>query len=300
MAVHQTILRYFHILNRLRRTPATFQEIDEYLSIQSELQGERLNVSQRQFQRDIKHIATIFDIDIYFNTTKGVYQIEKVEISEIRTRRIEALETFNALKVSESNIPFIHFEKRKPQGTEHLFGIIHSIRNSLKLSFDYQKFWENEKSRRNVEPYALKEFKNRWYLLANDLKDDKIKSFALDRLENINISQKKFKYPANFNVAEYYRNCFGVISPDNQNLQEVILSFKPVQGKYIKSLPLHESQELLVDTDEELRIRLKLYVTYDFLLEILSHGDNVKVISPDELVKQIGNIYKNALTQYSD
>lgn len=300
MAVHQTILRYFHILNRLRRSSATFQEIDDYLSIHSELQGERLNVSQRQFQRDIKHIATIFDIEIYFNATKAVYQIDKDETSEISKRRIEALDTFNALKIGESNLPFIHFEKRKPLGTENLNGLIQSIKNSLKVSFDYKKFWENDTSHRTVEPYALKEFKNRWYVLAKDGKDERIKSFALDRIGNPVITKMRFTYPMDFNVDDYYRNCFGIISPDNQKPEEIILSFNQVQGKYIKSMPLHESQEILVDTDNELRIRLKLYLTYDFLLEILSHGDNVKVISPDELVKQIGYIYKNALNQYRE
>ncbi len=299
MAVHQTILRYFFIINRLRRSSATFQEIDSYLKLQSGLHGESFNVSQRQFQRDIKDIASIFDIEIYFNSTKGVYQINLEDFSELNSRRIEALDIFNALKISESNLPFVCFEKRKPLGTENLSVIIHSIKNRLKINFDYEKFWEDEISNRSVEPYALKEFKSRWYLISKDQKDNKIKSFALDRMTNLSVSQLKFIYPKDFSVDEYYKHCFGIISPDNHKLKEVILAFNPVQGKYIKTMPLHESQEILEDTEHGLKIRLKLYLTYDFLMEILSHGDAVQVISPTELVKQIADIYMNAFNQYS-
>jgi hypothetical protein len=59
----------------------------------------------------------------------------------------------------------------------------------------------------------------------------------------------------------------------------VILSFGPFQGKYIKSLPLHNTQEIIEDTDDELRIRLTLYLTHDFLMELLAYGDTVKVIN---------------------
>jgi len=113
---------------------------------------------------------------------------------------------------------------------------------------------------RVVEPYALKEFKNRWYVLANDLKDNKVKSFALDRLTELEITNKKFQLPNNFNINEHFKFSFGIISPNGQEPQEVILSFDPFQGKYIKTLPLHESQVILKDNEQELRI--KTYFVY--------------------------------------
>ncbi|HNV53170.1 MAG TPA: WYL domain-containing protein, partial [Tenuifilaceae bacterium] len=153
-------------------------------------------------------------------------------------------------------------------------------------------------ARRTVEPYVLKEFKNRWYLLANDLKDNQIKSFALDRMTELEISKNRFPFPADFDVNEHYKNCFGIISPNKQKLQEVVLSFTPFQGKYIKSLPLHETQEILKDNSDEVLVKLTLYVTLDFIMEILSFGDNVKVIAPDDLIEELKKTYQNALNQY--
>jgi hypothetical protein len=81
-------------------------------------------------------------------------------------------------------------------------------------------------------------------------------------------------------------------------LQEVILSFDPVQGKYIKSLPLHASQEIIHDLPEELQLRLRLYITFDFIMELLSYGERMKVLKPASLVKEVKAAHQKAFEQY--
>lgn len=298
MSARQTILRYIHILNRLRKSPATFKEIDQYLNQQSNLQEEKFRVSKRQFLRDIKDIASVFELEIYFDFSDGVYRINEEEVSEISRRRIEAFDTFNALKIGENTSDIIHFESRKPLGTENLFGLIHAIKNRLNVKFTYQKFWEDETTCRNVEPYALKEFKSRWYVIAKDHKDGRIKTFALDRLTKLEITSTPFIFPPDFSVEESYRHCFGIMSPTDEEPQEVILSFEPIQGKYIKSLPLHATQEILIDNANELKIKLRLCVTYDLVMELLSFGDKMKVLQPTFLSDEIMKAHKEAYNQY--
>jgi predicted DNA-binding transcriptional regulator YafY len=77
-----------------------------------------------------------------------------------------------------------------------------------------------------------------------------------------------------------------------------VLSFDPLQGKYIKSFPLHESQKIILDNEHELLIQLTLFVTHDFFMEILSYGENVKVIKPDNLIESLKASYQNALNLY--
>ena len=269
MSTKESLLRYFHITNKLRKSPATFKEIDDYLRQQSELQGLDFNVSKRQFQRDLEDIGSIFEIEINYDFNRRVYAIDEELQSEISRRRLEAFDTFNALKIGENTSRSIHFENRRPQGTENLFGLLHAIKNNLQIRFTYQKFWEDKPSIRTVDPLALKEFKNRWYLLAKDrnpeTSENAIKTFGLDRLTALEIARIQFKYPENFDIEKLFRYCFGIISPTDEEPQEVILSFDPVQRKYIKSLPLHESQQILLDNSTELQIKLLLYVTYDFV-----------------------------------
>lgn len=81
--------------------------------------------------------------------------------------------------------------------------------------------------------------------------------------------------------------------------QDIILSIAPFQGKYIKTLPLHDTQEVFVDNEAETKIKLRLCLTHDLLMELLSFGDKVKVIQPRALAAQIKKAHENASRQYS-
>jgi len=299
MSKRESIARYSLIINKLRKYPATFEEIADYLALESEIQSYNFKVSKRTFQRDIKDISTIYKIDIRFDYSKKMYYIDFDEKQEISERILEAFDTFNALNISDRISSDIYFEKRRPLGTENFYGLLHAIKNKVQIKYTYQKYWEEGLTQRTVEPYALKEFKNRWYLIALDLKDNNVKTFALDRLTALEISKKGFLFPKNFNVNEYFNYCFGIIGPDEHKPQEVVLSFEPFQGKYIKSLPLHHTQKVLKDNDKELLIALTLYITHDFIMELLSFGENVEVIKPKSLIEELKASYTRALKNYS-
>jgi predicted DNA-binding transcriptional regulator YafY len=298
MSTTESLSRYNLIIKKVSINPATFKEIDDYLKMESELQGYNFTISKRTFQRDLNAIRSIFNIDIVYDFSKKTYFIEVDQQPEANERILEAFDTFNAFNIAERLSSHIHFERRRPQGTEHLYGILHAIKNQFQISFTYQKYWEDSLSARTVEPYALKEFKNRWYVLALDINNDVVKSFGLDRISNLEISKKKSQFPPDFNISEYYRDCFGIMGPNNERSEEIILSFDPIQGKYIKSLPLHSSQEVILDNEDELRIKLTLYITHDFYMELLSYGEDVKVIKPDSLISKLKTTYHKALKLY--
>ena len=302
MSKREAIARYSLIIKRLRKWPSSFAVISDYLASESELQEYNFIVSKRTFQRDLEDIRSLFNIDIQYDSSRKVYFIdfdEQPDVNaDVNERILEAFDTFNALNLTERLSNHIHFEKRKPQGTENLYGLLHAIKNQFQVKFTYQKFWEDELTKRNAEPYALKEFKNRWYILANDLKDNQVKSFALDRLSDVEITKKRFQLPADFNINQHYKYCFGIISPNGHKPEEVILSFDPFQGKYIKTLPLHESQQVLMDNEEELRIKLTLFITHDFFMELLSYGENLRVIKPEKLINGLKSTFKNVLNLY--
>ena len=300
MSKRESISRYNLIIKKIRKHPATFQEVADYLSLESEIQEYNFNVSKRTFQRDLEDIRSIYNIDIQYDFSRKVYFIDFYEQPEVNNRILEAFDTFNALNISDRLSDHIHFEKRRPQGTENLYGLLHAIKNQVQIMFTYQKYWGDELPQRVAEPYALKEFKNRWYILANDLKDNQVKSFALDRLSDLEITKKRFQFPKNFNVNEHYKYCFGIISPNGLQPDEIILSFNSFQGKYIKSLPLHESQETLKDNEDELLIRLTLFLTYDFIMELLSFGENMKVLQPKSLADEIETAHYNAFKRYKN
>ena len=298
MSKRESISRAYLIIKKLRRNPSTFTEIADYLERESEIQSYDYTVSKRTFQRDLEDLRSIYNIDIKYDFSRKVYYICEEGQPEMNERILEAFDMLNALNLSDGLSKYIHFEKRKPQGTENLNGLLHAIKNRFQLQFLYKKFWDEVPAKRTVEPLALKEFRNRWYLMAKDLKDDKIKSFGLDRLSQLDITRRTFKYPKDFIIDEKYKYAFGIVTPNDEKPEEIILSFNSFQGKYIKTLPLHHTQEIIIDNDEELRIRLKLFVTHDLIMELLSYGENVKVINPKSLQNHIKYSLRECLKQY--
>lgn len=299
MSKRESIARYSLIINKLRKGPATFKDISRNLEIESEIQSYNYNISKRTFQRDLNDIRSIYNINICFDFSRKVYYIDFDDNEDYSERILEAFDTFNALNITDRISNDIHFEKRRPLGTENFHGLLHAIKNKRQIKFSYKKFWATQGKERTTEPYALKEFKNRWYVIALDVNSKKVRTFALDRLTDLEICKRKFMHPKDFNVAEYFRYCFGIIGPDGQKPEEIILSFDSFQGKYIKSLPLHHTQEILADNENELRIKLKLYITHDFIMELLSLGDSVEVIKPKSLIDELKSTYEKALSIYS-
>lgn len=293
------------IIKKLKAIPySTFDQIQSYIESQVDylqMQDDSLNIgfSKRTFQRDIREIRNIFGIDIEYSKSEKGYLIFQSEMENMNFQRMmEAFDMFNSLNISQDLKPYIHLEKRPPQGTENLYGLLHSIKNKLKVTFMYQKYWEEEPSSRSGEPYALKEFKNRWYLVAKDIRDNKIKSFALDRLTKLDITTVPFSDSVSFDVEKHFRFCYGIISPEVMKPVEVILSFEPFQGKYIKSLKLHENQEIIIDSEQEFRIKLNICITFDFIMELLSYAGSLKVLKPKSLANKIRNAHLKASRLY--
>jgi len=297
MSKQQYIKRYNLIINKLRRKPCSFVEIQDYLQLQSEIYSVNYELSIRTFQREIKEIEANYDIVIEYDKSQSAYKITH-DGNEIRNERL--METFyiiDALKISNSLSNHLILEKRRPLGTNNMNLFIHAIKNNLEVNFNHQKFWDDVKKTRITQPLALKESRNRWYLIALDTKDNIIKTFGLDRISDLEITKKKFVPLENYNPDEAFRDSFGIIVGDKE-AQKIVLSFTFEQGKYIKSLPLHPSQKAIIDNEKEFRIELFMRPTYDFVMELLSIGAEVKVLKPKILKEEIKSKLLKTLNLY--
>lgn len=317
MAKLEQIQRLLYIAELLKTKPngITYEETKKFLEEKFEEKGFELKFSEKTFKRDRNLIAEILGLETKYKKTLGTFALNNEEPNLESTVNLDDVLLIEAYRKSKKNSKIILFEKREPKGLHHFTEFIEAIKRHRIASFTYQKYDENQPEKRVVVPYALKESQNRWYLLATDFspknkksleeflysdeksefEKPKIKSFGLDRIANVEVHHTRQLRFLNI-LEESFKNSFGVSSTLDEIPQEIILSFTPHQGKYIKSLPLHHSQEILIDDDRELRIKLKLFPTFDFTQEILSHGQNVTVISPqsfrDEIAKTISEMYK--------
>ncbi|PRY98279.1 YafY family protein [Marinilabilia salmonicolor] len=298
MSTRETLQRHTIIINRLRKSDASFEEIADKLELESELQGYDFNISKRTFQRDIENIESLYGISIKFNFSRNAWYIEEVDNTEANARLLEAFDTFNALKMTNRLPQYIDYEKRRPRGTENMNGLLHAIQNNLRVSFTYQKYWIDEKRTRYVEPLALKESINRWYVITMDAEKKEIRTFALDRLSELEITNEKFNRPEDFDVNEMFKYSFGIISGVNFEPEDVLLAFRKPQAEYIRSLKLHHSQDVVKETKEEILFSMKLFITEDFVQEIVSQGSRVKVLQPDSLIHEVKRYHQEAMDLY--
>lgn len=300
------ISRYLLILKKLKESPySSLKEIERYLNREFSILNERegniqLSFSPRTLLRDISEIRNLFGIEISYSRLENGYFIEGTDFDNMNFQRMmEAFHVYNSLNMAKDLEPFIIPEKRQARGEVNLNDILHAIKFSKRIGFSYHKFTDEKPTPRSVDPLALKEFKQRWYLIAYESKVHSIKSFALDRMYSLVVKTEHFTRNPDLNVEEIYQHCFGIISPNDDKPYTITLSFEPLQGKYVKTLPLHPSQKILKDDQDELRISLNLYITHDFIMELLSYGDQVRVLKPASLSKTIKNAHAMAAALYN-
>ena len=297
------IQRYLQIIrivrsNRYISLEDLIRKVEEGLSYYDDTDS--VGVSRRTILRDIGEIRSGMGISIDYSRRHKGYFIPEDEDQTADIERILAqYDLMTTMRAREELSSFVFPERRKARGTEHLNPLIHAVRRSLMVGFLYVKF-DNSASRvRRVMPYALKESHGRWYLLAiedgeNVRRPGEIKSWGLDRIRELTVTERRFVRDKSLDPQSEFRDSFGVSFGRELPVEEVILSFSPKSGRYNEAFPLHESQETLVDDGKEFRIRLRLKITMDFVQELLSQSEDLEVIAPKHLRKQIRDICRKA------
>lgn len=304
MALPDTIFRLKTIerflLSKGKRG-ATFKEIEAYLEEQASLNSFKFNFSDKTFERDRKLLLHSFNVEILVSKDHHYYINHNYELVNEKSDFYDYILLTEAYKQAKFNKDIMHFDSRKARGLNHLNALIHAIQNQQLIIMDYMSFYSNDSEYREivVEPYALKEFKYRWYLLANDRSNTTfhIHAYGLDRMNKLDIKNSTFK-KQDYTVTEAYQYAFGIEFPGDRTPDKVRLKFDPQQGKYIKSLPIHPSQKIIEDTKHYLIIELNLIPSYAFYQEIFSMMDRIEVISPKSVKDEVKRIYERCLKRY--
>lgn len=297
------IARYFNIVRKLSQQKyCSYEDLEHFLEREFEmlqLQDDTLefNFSKRTLQRDIREIRNILGIDImYSRSQRGYYIFQDDYSSDLFLKTLEEINSFSALKLTNSLESIVYLEKRKPKRAEFLPDIVQAIQQKKKIEFHYQKFGEEKETIRKVSPIAIREHNNRWYLIA----DDKgiVKNFGLERMNKVSILNDKIDNNIEFNYIDKYKYSFGIIVPSSEKPEKIVLSVTKKQAAYLESLPLHESQQILETKNDEVLIGLELFLTEDFISEILSLSRSVTIIEPKKLKEKVKTILKETLEKY--
>ena len=281
--------KYIWLVDTIYRAgKITFEEINERWLRSRLSEGE--DIPLRTFHNWRIAIEQVFDININCNRKGGYYYyIENADDMQKGGIRNWLLNTFavnNLINESHHLKRRIVFEQI-PSGQKFLTPLIEAMRDGLAVELQYKSFWRQDEYVVEVEPYLVKIFRQRWYLLARNVGRDTLRIYALDRIQELRQTEKTFSMPKTFSLEDYFYNSFGIISQDSCPPEFVDLKVYGTQRKYFRTLPLHHSQEEIENADEYSVFRYYLSPTYDFVQEILSHGCEVEVLSPKHVRDEV-------------
>lgn len=292
------LIRDILIINMLsgKRKYIPADELIDALNLKMEMRGFPAGMTIRTLQRDIRDIELMFRIEIKNRRGFGYYIAEKDDRPDIIFE--ELLLNFDLL-TSVSNeshsAGYILPEHHRPKGSELMAPLIKAIKDCETIKFNYTFYRKGNRVRGiTAQPHFLKQSLGLWYLLAFD-ETKCLKSYGIDRISELEFTGEQFKRDMSVNTNEMYKDCYGIWDAPGAPVEEVELSYSPLDGSFLKAYPLHSSQEILEDNDKEFRIRLKIKVTNDFVMGLLSRSKSLTVIRPLSLREHIRDIYREAL-----
>ena len=286
------IRRYVWLLDTIYRAGErgiTFDEINEKWQ-RYDLLSEGRAYPKRTFEQHKEEIQETFNIEICCDRKTNRYYISDREELKNQNHILKWLvETFNLNNIigqSKSLQDRIGLEDI-PAGQDCLIDIIDLMNNNCTFDMEYQKFYAEEKKMyRNMEPYGVQIFQRRWYVLARNPENDTLHTYSLDRIISLTKNSGNFKMPKDFSISDFFSDCFGIIK-DATPKQHVILKANAFQAKYLKTLPLHESQNIISEDDGFTVFSYDLRPTFDFKQKILSYMGNVEIIEPQSFRNEI-------------
>lgn len=183
---------------------------------------------------------------------------------------------------------------------EYLPIILKALQNNKQLYMTYQSYWRDEANSFEVEPYCIKVFKQRWYLVARSPYYDKIMIYALDRIKDLEETNEGFEYPKDFDAAKYFDDCFGIIADQNYKVEKVRIKVSAGQANYLRDLTLHQTQREIERNEDYSIFEMRLRPTFDFQQELLSMGPDVEVLSPKWFREDTAERVKGMWDKYKD
>ena len=302
MSYQAKIKRYLQILQLIEKSKlATSAEmLDKIIET-------GIKISDRQLKRDIESLRTEFGLDIHYSVSKRGYFLDNEDLTfpyflkllEF-SQNIDLLTSY--LKEGSNISEYIEFEDYNTfKGLQYIREIAFFIKDGLEVRLKYKRFDAKTEKEYNFQPYLLREYLNRWYVIGLLAETDEIRTFGLDRIVSLHNSGQKFKKCKSNNIVSLFRNVIGINASENDIVEDIELVCKPFQGNLLKTLPLHNSQKVIIETPDEIVFSYKLVVNFELKQRLLMISTQSKVTKPvslkneiEKMLTEAQNCYKNS------
>lgn len=292
------------MLNQIKRLSAIVNKLSgicEYVSKEDLMEAmsgdmaENGSYTLRTLQRDIRTIEEVFGMEIENVKGEG-YRI--VGWDPVYTDRFkELLSEFEILSTVGSDSgtrDYIIPEQRRMSFSVDIQKVLRSIKQRRKVRFSYSLPRLGGKEVEYLaEPYFLKQSQNRWYLVA--MVEEILKCFELGRFVSFKVLDEEFSRDESVQAENLFRDCFGIWDDPKMSVEDIRLRFSPLDGRFIKTLPIHSSQKIVAETNEYVEVTLRLKITNDFVMALLSRSSSIEILAPQSLKDRMNAIWAAAL-----
>ncbi|MCH5326423.1 MAG: WYL domain-containing protein [Duncaniella sp.] len=292
--------RYVWIIDTIRRHGIISRDKLEQLWLRSSV-SDGIPLPRRTFYNYRAAIEDLFNITIEYDRLSYGYYLSTPggPRAEGMTDWLLNSAAMSNVLASVSDASDRIFLEDIPSARTYLSQVVTAVRERRALRFTYHPFTRSTPNRGiELEPYFLKIFRQRWYVTGRNTADSCIKTYALDRMDEVTVADSIFEPDPDFDADEYVRDAFGIIFTQGE-AHDVVLRTDPRQAKYLRALPLHHSQREVVNDSYSL-FYLRLRLTEDFIQELLSLGPRVTVVSPPELKAMMVTSLKETLRLYGE
>lgn len=299
MQAHNIFKEYIWLVNTiLTEKRITLEEINRKWIRTTMSGGNRL--ARTTFNRHRIAIEEMFGIYIDCDRKGGYhYHIGNIEVMRQNTIQNWMLSTLSVNEVIGNNMNLkdrILIES-SPVNTVHLERILSAMKGKHKLVITYHKYGESLPKDVLIEPYCLKMFKQRWYVVANT-PDNIYKIYSLDRIKKLANSSSPFVIDPKFNAQSLFDEYFGILRMDSIECQRVVIRAYGKERYYLRDLPMHHTQKELSECDEYCDFEYTLRPTSDFVSHLLSRASQIQVLSPVWLAEKVRDMAESIVRMY--
>ena len=298
----QLVKRYLWLIETIQSAGSiSYEEINERWKRCSMSDGRELPL--RTFHNHREAIEDLFGLIIACTRGSGYrYYIKNDELLRKDAVKGWLLESFalkNQLDESQRLADRILLEKI-PSGRQFLVPLLEAMRQGRQVKICYQSFHHDTPATFPIEPYCMKLFRQRWYVVGNSPALDSLYIYSLDRIHSLETTDIPFTLPADFDAREYFACCFGIIADEREAPVSIRLRAWGSKAQYLRTLPLHSSQQETETGDDYAIFELYLRPTYDFYQELLSHGSELEVLSPEPVRRHMADTIREMLAMYEE
>jgi hypothetical protein len=257
--------------------------------------------SRRTFNNHREAVEEVFGISILCNRSTNRYYIPYTEdVSDESAETAWLINTFtvnNMLALGKERLSGRVSVEDIPSGHIFLTAVMEAMTEGNEIVIGYQKYTSSETDTYTIRPYAVKEFAKRWYIIGYCLERKGMRVYGLDRIKSLDLTDRNFRMPKDFDVDSYFATSFGIYIPDGPGLT-ITFRTNHTEARFLRDLPIHKSQKEIASDNDSVTFSIFVSPNKALIMEFCKYGGGLEVLGPESVRNQVAAELAKAADMY--